>query len=174
MTTTVHDILSDAIALIERGWSQRTPARRADGTPCGPRDVEAASWCITAAIYHGSDINDFASHYQAERLVRAALGWPDTKSDDDPKKRKSLTVWNDAPERTAADVIAALCLARLPVRKLLVPHDYRIAPIIGWLKPDGFVPDHPTTTFDGDLLDVEPSNDTPTVPPPRPSNESSS
>ena len=168
MSTPLHDILSDAIALIERGWTQRAPARRADGVPCGPRDDDAAAWCITAAIYHSSTIDDFAAHYQAERLVRTALGWSDTQPNDDPKKRKSLTIWNDAPERTAADVLAVLCLARLPVRKLLVPHDYRVTPVLGWLKPEGFVPDEPTTSLDCDLFDVETTNDTPTVSPPRP------
>lgn len=169
-------VLSNAITLVECGWAQRAAARRTDGTPCGPTDPGAAAWCITGAIYHRDLAAEWdpSEHYQAERLVRFALGWPDTKPDDDPKKRKSLTIWNDTPERTADDVLLALnaglraALARS--RQLFLPHAYYDLTVIGWRDALGnFISDDGTLVepSTGIFMTIEVNEDTPTIPPPK-------
>lgn len=172
----VASILSNAITLIECGWAQRAAARRVDGTPCGPTDAGAAAWCITGALYHRdySSEWDCAEHRQAERLVRFALGWSDTAPDDDPKKRKSLTIWNDAPERTVQDVLlalnAGLRAALTRSRQLFLPHEYHDLPVLGWCDALGNFTSDDGATVDpttGVFMTIEVNEDTPTIPPPK-------
>lgn len=172
------DILSDALTLIECGWCQRAAARSATGEPCGPRDPHAVAWCISAAIYYGAAPTNFQSHFEAEKLVRASLGF-----DLDPQKRDSITIWNDDPARTVEDVLYALRDARasalralmhavpMPARtrQLFVPDGYNEPVIIGWRsRSNGFQPDDPEArpdTAHGIFMIVEANEDTPTIPP---------
>ena len=107
MTTTV-DIINNAIALIERGWTQRAAARTATGTPCGPRDPDAAMWCVNSAIYScGTQTQGF----EVEKLVRKIIGY----DRDDPTKKpqpESTVAWNDTPKRTQLEVLHVLHTAR--------------------------------------------------------------
>jgi hypothetical protein len=165
-------VLMTAIKLIEHGWTQRAAARRADGSPCGPADDGAAAWCLTAALYIRDYASDTGPCFAAERCVRAVIGLRDRKDDLDDRGPDGTTTWNDSPERTVKDVLAALREAlrrQAPVRHLFVPANYREHTLIGWSDEDGFTPDggKPVGAREGLLLAVEATNDTPTMPPPK-------
>lgn len=171
------DILLKAIALIERGWTQRAAARKQDQSPCGPNDPDAVAWCITGAIYNRPSGADFQPHRRAEKLARVVLGF-----DLDPKKVDSITLWNDNALRTADEVLdvlraalaaavqAAQAMTLTRTRQIFVPNNPRLLPLIGWRDPSGaFVPDDAEAEVDltdGLFMEVESNEDTPTIPPP--------
>jgi hypothetical protein len=85
----VADKLREARALIERGWTQKVGARDSGGTPVWGGEKAAVSWCAVGAICTvGAKMAPFR---QANNLN----GWG------------GISVWNDAPERTQAEVLAA-------------------------------------------------------------------
>lgn len=172
-----------AIALVERGWSQNAAARRVDGTPCGPADVDVACWCLTSALYRRDDYHAFPEHaVEAETFVRAVIGLRSGALDAKGKPiHEGTTQWNDEPTRTVGDVLTALHTAiawldaARPLRGLFVPASWRQPPVMGWEGDNGFTPDGgaPLRDLDGFLLTVEATSDTPTlpVPPPEPNDD---
>lgn len=94
--STLADTLRDARALIDtpEKWTQRTIARDADGRTVPAVSSEAVCFCAEGALVRAS--NDSGWTTLARVMLRAVL------PDDLP-----VHVWNDARERTHADVLAA-------------------------------------------------------------------
>lgn len=97
MTKTVSEILFAAAELIEPegAWTQGTVARNALGEDVEGDAPDAVCFCLIGAIGKATD-----HHYDAAKPVYELLetlvgdGWID--------------LWNDAPERTQAEVVAKL------------------------------------------------------------------
>lgn len=85
----VAEKLRAARARIAKGWTQRASARTKGGVPVWGGDDRAICWCAVGAL-QGSP--------EAIPLVRKAIGIPD---------ECRISTWNDAPERTQAEVLAA-------------------------------------------------------------------
>lgn len=78
-------------------WTQGYFARDAAGQECVSKDPAAQCWCIVGAMVRlGSD--DPRPDVEFINVLKAHLG---------PAGR-SLSMWNDAPGRTHADVLALL------------------------------------------------------------------
>lgn len=92
---TAVDLLAGARALIEKGFCKGASARDAKGFPTPFGGPSACSWCASGAICHLASIVT-ASHKVAMAALRKAAG-----------TTGSIAYWNDAPERTQADVLAA-------------------------------------------------------------------
>lgn len=95
----VSEVLDKAADLIEPdgAWTQGVNARDADGNPTSALDDTATCWCALGAIAH---IDDSRRAY----LYACALSqqvWAVRRFRDVPH-------WNDDPERTQAEVVAAL------------------------------------------------------------------
>ena len=97
---TPQDILNAAADLIERtGWTQGEFAKDADGDPVSATSPFANCFCMFGAIYRvtaevsprGSIMADLAEEILAERV-----GYD------------HFSKWNDHPDRTKEEVIAAL------------------------------------------------------------------
>jgi hypothetical protein len=84
--------LREARALIERGWTQGGYARTVGGRIIGPKEAKASCWCSLGAIFAVTDVDDCY-------LVANAV--------EDAAETENIVHWNDAPERTQADVLAA-------------------------------------------------------------------
>lgn len=93
---TPAEILTKAADLLEKpgAWTQKELGRRADGTPirCGEDMAEAVCYCISGAIIA------IAGPDHLMRCTRAV----------EKVTRKLPVIWNDAPERTQAEVVAKL------------------------------------------------------------------
>jgi hypothetical protein len=86
--TDISNKLREARALIERGWCQRAYGRDADGCSVYEDNPSAICWCASGAINAKAD-------YAARRVFGEAIG------------TDCIPGWNDAPERTQAEVLAA-------------------------------------------------------------------
>lgn len=110
---TVPAVLRAAADLIEPEgkWTQNWWARRANGTICEPIDPAAACWCLRGAVnrvVRGEGATGDVTRLppiqtDAERFIGEAT----------PMRRASngeydTSGFNDAPERTQAEVVAAL------------------------------------------------------------------
>jgi hypothetical protein len=87
------DKLREARALIERGWTQGAFARHANGRVIGCESESASCFCMAGAIMRVTP-----SIYSFERFIEplcVVIG------------DRRLDHWNDAPERTQAEVLAA-------------------------------------------------------------------
>ena len=105
---TAMDVLSAARELVakEGGWTQRHYARGADGTYADFNHKKAVCFCTLGALYRvglpePSALND------AESLLLKAAGV------------ENIVVWNDAPGRTQADVVALFDAAIASLRAAL-------------------------------------------------------
>lgn len=92
----VSEILNKAADLIEPegAWTQGHFARRADGAKTGWTEEDASCFCVSGAI---------------KRVAPASWeAW--NKFDAYCRQRgfAHMATWNDAPERTQAEVVAAL------------------------------------------------------------------
>lgn len=93
------DVLEAAANLLEKpgAWTQGVFARNAKGVVVGFRDDSATCFCAAGAIYRSAKSN--------------ALGDPAINLLNTWARRRHfehLAKWNDAPERTQAEVVAAL------------------------------------------------------------------
>lgn len=86
--------LQDARALVEKGWTQHVFARDAAGGSVFEQDPRAVCWCASGALWVVG-VNMFTD---ARRVFMRANGITETVG---------IPEWNDAPERTQADVLAA-------------------------------------------------------------------
>jgi len=98
----VIDALVRARGLVERGWCQGLHATDSDGRPVFWRDHRAERYCAIGAIYTTPDPR---VRMRCVVHLRKAIGG-----------EGDVSGWNDAPERTQADVLAlydrAIALAR--------------------------------------------------------------
>ena len=89
---------------IRMGWCQDTEARDAHGVPCEPTDSNARSWCSTAAASLWPDEAE-ALHILVEMAFRVM---DDDYILDKVVSEAIVEQWNDAPERTMAEIIAVM------------------------------------------------------------------
>lgn len=121
---TIVDALDHAGDLIRRGWHQRGYARDASGAPVSAEDDRAASWCATGAIW--AVARKRAAPGQYLKLVEGLCGALDEAIGE------FRTCWNDRPERTQAEVVAAFRKAAADERaKLLAKSE--------WLAPETYL-----------------------------------
>lgn len=101
---TVADILTAAAELIDRpgAWIQGQGAKTITGEPVDPTHERAAQWCAWGAIERVTN----GHRARSDRSFHALLDALDLDPDWDPAIFGE--VWNDAPERTQAEVVAAL------------------------------------------------------------------
>lgn len=94
---TADVILDRAADLIEPAgrWTQRAAARGADGQKEEYGADEAVCWCLAGAVGKVKS-RDKGWGVPVESYVLRAIG------------EKSAAMWNDAPERTQAEVVAKL------------------------------------------------------------------
>lgn len=91
---TVADILRAARAKIDtpEKWTHTVLARRADGKKTGARDPSAVYFCMSGAVISGG--NEAIDWRAFDFLTRAIDG-------------ATIPAWNDHPDRTHAEVLAA-------------------------------------------------------------------
>lgn len=102
---TKREFIKQMRAIIEAGWTQGAYARNADGQGRGPSADDACQFCILGAWRR---INCMATDSQACREASHAVI---NDLEDAVVARycePRLGVWNDAPERTQADVLAVI------------------------------------------------------------------
>ena len=101
---TTKEILEQARALIERGWTQNASARNADGDHVAPTSRHACKWCASGAlntVYETiQNWRDDPKTEEASDLVRAAI--PKGSNDF----HKTIIGFNDAIETTKADILS--------------------------------------------------------------------
>jgi hypothetical protein len=97
-------LLDRARRLIARGWTQHADARAADHSPVHPWDDRAASWSLLGALVAAVEHTAATRGEQTamSELAHTCILLADTVDTD------SLEHWNDSPERTRNDVLAAL------------------------------------------------------------------
>jgi hypothetical protein len=101
--TAASIILTDARALVARGWCQSRDARDAGGRTVAPGSPDACCWSLLGAIVASSggperlrsDRRTLADVAKASLAIGLATG------------EESLRDWNDAPGRTSDEVVAA-------------------------------------------------------------------
>jgi len=87
------EILSQAGDLVAKGWTQGAYARDAQGESCASSDPEAACFCATGAVRHVCPV-------ACERVA----AWPFLRK---AISNDSITLFNDHPDRTQAQVVKA-------------------------------------------------------------------
>lgn len=93
---TTLEVLTAARAKIAQGWTQGACARDVDGDEVLQSSERATCWCASGAVYATCSGDRFAASDafdSLERLVPTRLG---------------IAGYNDAPERTHADVLALM------------------------------------------------------------------
>ena len=90
---TTKDVLTQARALIEKGWTQDALARDAEGQDVYPKNSDACQWCATGAIWAVVGISQayLDAFDMIDNLVR--------------DNYEDIGYFNDAPDTTQADVI---------------------------------------------------------------------
>ena len=101
---TTKEILEQARALIERGWTQGTAARNSNGDHVSATSRHACEWCATGALYAIYETipnwRDNRRTDEAAILIRAAI--PKGSNDF----HETIVSFNDAIETTKADMLA--------------------------------------------------------------------
>jgi hypothetical protein len=88
-----------AVLAVPARWTRHALARRAGGSSCAPTDPEAASWCLLGArAYISTSTAAKAAGYTAMLEVVFSL----------PPGFNRVADWNDAPNRTHAEVLDLL------------------------------------------------------------------
>jgi hypothetical protein len=90
----VADKLREAKALVAKGWTRGDWAKDAQGEPVFEREPEAVCWCASGALFAASEAG-FASAGVLHDVFSQA------------NEIETISVWNDAPERTQSEVLAA-------------------------------------------------------------------
>jgi hypothetical protein len=86
-----------AVDYIRKGWAQGHYTVNDKGEPCDVLDPNACRWCAVGAIYAVSET--MSDYWSAINKLKNFL---------DIDTRGGIDVWNDAPERTQAEVIEAM------------------------------------------------------------------
>lgn len=92
------EVLAKAADLIEPegAWTQGKFAREASGLAQDPKSPKAICWCARGAIIRSGGLESAPLRY-----LRSVV--PSCDRSGEP-----VAVWNDAPERTQAEVVKAL------------------------------------------------------------------
>jgi hypothetical protein len=106
---TAREVLMDARGRIQQGWCQGADARDADGRRVAPWSPDARSWSVLGALVASEGDLDVRAHATGAELGRAVSVLAEAVGSS------SLQAWNDEPERTRDEVVAAFdrALARL-------------------------------------------------------------
>jgi hypothetical protein len=92
------DVLREARALVQRGWTQRWFAKDAIGRRCHSDNPLAACWCASGALGRASGLNSVV-YSKAIAALNAVVG------------DVGIAAWNDEPDRTQDEVLAAFSRA---------------------------------------------------------------
>ena len=94
---TAKEVLLTAADIVEKGWTQGVFATNAFGKGVPVESPEACSFCVLGALDKAAEtgIGEMAWREAEKALFRTV-------------RSPSLPAWNDAPERTQAEVVAAL------------------------------------------------------------------
>ncbi len=84
----LSELLSD-----ESKWTKGVTARDKDGNICNSKDPNAVCWCLFGAVWKADNADS------ADKAIRRVI--PDEFGG-------SIVMWNDAPERTFADIKALI------------------------------------------------------------------
>lgn len=90
----VVNTLRDAAEVVERGWTQGTFARNAGGYEVQPTALYAVCWCALGAISRVTNEEPGLDEHATDALSEYING--------------AIGAWNDEPDRTAAEVAAAM------------------------------------------------------------------
>lgn len=99
MSKTVSEVLFAAADLIEPegAWTQGCSARDAQGNQTSATRKQAVCWCAAGAIWHEvGDHSSFTADAATDELEQTLGGMI------------PVGTWNDAPDRTQAEVVAKL------------------------------------------------------------------
>lgn len=99
-------IFERAADLCERGWTQGALARDASGNECPPGSKDAVCWCLEGAIEAAAGRADRWVAFDAF-IEHGYYGYTEDAPHD----------WNDAEERTQAEVVASLRAAAASLRQ---------------------------------------------------------
>lgn len=92
---TTSDQLEATAQLLEKGWTQGgSGATDARGMSCSYRDPQATHLCLDAALCHVFG-NSTDKYFEARNIVRSVVGGNNVG-------------FNDAPDRTQSEVVAAV------------------------------------------------------------------
>lgn len=131
----VRDLLIRARARIERGWTQGAMARdgNADFIIVPTTAPEATCWCIAGALLADATLGTANCGAAYTALLDAH------KSLNGDKQNSTLSIWNDAPERTQADVLALFdkAIERVEVR---APNQNDGEIMTNWIKTSERLP----------------------------------
>ncbi|WNM70270.1 hypothetical protein [Myxococcus phage Mx1] len=94
--TTTKELLQEAKALIEKGWTQGVAARDDEGIPVPSTSPVATCWCVYGALSRAEDNLGYQSGAPYAGAVDAIAG---------VSGKSLLAVWNDAPGRTKKEVL---------------------------------------------------------------------
>jgi len=89
------ELLHEAGALVDFGWCQGATARSAQGVPVDVCSEQAATWSLLGALQAAAFRQESAAVSDIRDAMEAIA-----ELIEDP----SLSNWNDAPDRTQADV----------------------------------------------------------------------
>lgn len=94
------DVLKLAKELIAKGWCQYYAAIGAGGRPVFPGSSYACKWCLTGSLVGAISMKKGLASY-TELLRTSSFAMREALGTD------ALMAWNDAPDRTQEDVLAA-------------------------------------------------------------------
>jgi hypothetical protein len=97
----------DALLSDESKWTKYTVAEDASGDDCEAYSSRAVCWCLEGAAVHVTVSN--WSEFPKSEALREALR--------DTMGVSNLADWNDAPERTFADIKSLIATTRERVAK---------------------------------------------------------
>jgi len=120
---TVADILTAAADLIEPEgrWTTGAFARTVKGRVIGSSEAPATCWCAVGAVYRSAYPHGSYRVYRALELLSDTVGC------------YHIGGWNDAPERTQAEVVAAL---RAAAEKARTANSVGTQPRSGEVRPN--------------------------------------
>lgn len=95
----IADKLDEARALIEKGWTQAAYARGKSGRSAVPSSRAAVCFCAVGALAAASRKKYPNSAIEGIRELSLSVGGDGYET--------AILEWNDAPERTQAEVIEA-------------------------------------------------------------------
>jgi hypothetical protein len=115
-----QEAIASARELVEFGWCQGADARDESGNMVHPWDPAAVSWsALGALVAVAANPDDGAVRLEELGLPALALGIA-ANSD-------LLQEWNDEPERTHQDIVAAYDVAHQIVPRLEEAHKRRVS-----------------------------------------------
>lgn len=97
-SVTAEDILRRVRRHVEQGWCQDSWALDADANRVYPDDPVAVAWCLLGA-WAAVESQIGGSRADVSQYIYAALP---------PHAKNSMTVYNDEPGRTQAEIVALL------------------------------------------------------------------